>query len=261
MKLVQRANRRGASRRRNQRRSFKLPALPQRALLSVVMVGLLSTAAYGIWHIGDLLAAVPVARVVFSGELRHVEREQLVAKSQPVLAGAGFFSLDLARLQTALETLPWVDRVAVIRRWPNQLEVVVTEQQPVARWGQHALLNHRGEIFRPEHSVEIKALPQLVGPDAASSEVVERYGALATLLAEANLQLVALRVDERGSWNAELVNGVRLQLGSDALLERARRFMQVYRAELEARFEQVAYIDLRYGNGLAVGWKPTVQPG
>lgn len=244
-------------------RSRARPRIPLRALLAVslsaVSIAALVALGYGSWRLAQTVAAVPVARVVFSGELQYVGRDELVAQVQPQLARSGFFTADLEALRDAVEELPWVDSVAIVRHWPDELEMIVSEQQPIARWGDDGLLNHHGEIFRPLQLAHAEQLPQLKGPDAAAAEVVEQYGRLTTLLAGQQLQLIALEVDERGSWVAVLTGGVKLNLGADQVIQRAERFLRVYRAELAGRFEEVSYVDLRYANGLAVGWKAATE--
>ena len=44
--------------------------------------------------------------------------------------GAGFLSVDLDALRAALESIPWVDRARVERRWPNGVRVFITEHVP-----------------------------------------------------------------------------------------------------------------------------------
>jgi cell division protein FtsQ len=65
----------------------------------------------------------------------------------------------------------------------------------------------------------------------------------------------SLGTDERGSWSATLQNGVVLRLGTGDALKKIRRFLKIYQDDLSRQLDQVAYVDLRYSNGLAVGWK------
>jgi cell division protein FtsQ len=48
-------------------------------------------------------------------------------------------------------------------------------------------------------------------------------------------------------------------LGDDDFSERVRRFVRLYQGELGARKEQLARVDLRYDNGLAVGFREPAQ--
>jgi cell division protein FtsQ len=223
-----------------------MPGLAVTLVLALLLAG---------WKLMDYVGSVPVSRVAVTGNLRHLDRQLLVARAQPLLAGAGFMTVDLEAIRAALVELPWVADVSIQRRWPDQLVIAVTEQEAIARWGADGLLNRRGEVFRPQPLGDAKDLPALFGPDGMSSEVVARYAQMRELLAEQQLALASLGTDERGSWSATLQSGVVLRLGTGDVLKKMRRFLRIYHDELSQQFEKVAYIDLRYGNGLAVGWK------
>ena len=221
------------------------------AVAVTLVVGLLLAG----WKMMDHVGSVPVSRVMVTGNLLHLDRQLLVARVQPLLNGAGFMTVDLQGIRAALVELPWVANVSIQRRWPDQLVIAVTEQEAIARWGKDGLLNRRGEVFRPQPLGDIKDLPALYGPDTLSAEVVARYAELRELLAEQNLALASLGTDDRGSWSATLQNGVVLRLGTGDALKKIHRFLRIYREDLSRQIDRVAYIDLRYSNGLAVGWK------
>jgi cell division protein FtsQ len=223
-----------------------MPAVAVLLVLSLVIAG---------WKLLDHVGSVPVSRVVFTGNLKHVDREAMVAKVQPLLAGAGFMTVDIEMIRASLREIPWVASASVARSWPDQLVIAVVEQDPIARWGSDGLLSRSGEVFRPQPLMQLGELPALFGPDAVAKEVVSHYAELSDLLGAQGLKLASLGTDERGSWRAELQGGVVLRLGSGDLLKKMQRFLRIYRGDLAAQFARVAYIDLRYSNGLAVGWK------
>jgi cell division protein FtsQ len=78
-----------------------------------------------------------------------------------------------------------------------------------------------------------------------------------------------LRLDERGAWELSLDNGVALRLGRSKMDERFERFMGTAARVVTARAAEIAYVDLRYANGFAIGWRaakagqqpPVVEPG
>lgn len=223
-----------------------MPVVAVLLVLSLVIAG---------WKLLDHVGSVPVSRVVFTGNLKHVDREAMVAKVQPLLAGAGFMTVDIEAIRASLREIPWVASASVARSWPDQLVIAVVEQDPIARWGSDGLLSRSGEVFRPQPLTHIGELPALFGPDAVAKDVVSHYAELSDLLGTQGLRLESLGTDERGSWRAELQSGVVLRLGSGDLLKKMQRFLRIYRGDLAAQFTRVAYIDLRYSNGLAVGWK------
>ena len=203
----------------------------------------------------EYVGSVPVSRVMVTGNLQHVDRNLLIERVQPLLAGAGFMTVDLQSIRGVVMELPWVAEVAIQRRWPDQLVIAVTEQEAIARWGSDGLLNRRGEVFRPQPLGDMSALPLLFGPDSVAAEVVGRYAELHDLLTVEQLALATLGTDERGSWSATLQNGLVLHLGTGDVLKKLRRFSRVYRSDLSSQVDKIAYIDLRYSNGVAVGWK------
>ncbi len=233
--------------------------LPWRALglqsMPVLAVMLVLGLLIGGWQLLDHVGSVPVSRVAVTGTLRHTDRNLLIERVRPYLHEKGFMTVDLAAIRADLLQLPWVAEVAIQRRWPDQLVIDVIEQEAIARWGKDGLLNRRGEVFRPGSLGDVAELPLLYGPDNLSADVVARYAQMRELLSEHKLQLSDLGSDERGSWSATLQGGVVLRLGTGDILKKMRSFSQVYRAELSGQMGRIAYIDLRYGNGLAVGWK------
>jgi cell division protein FtsQ len=46
-------------------------------------------------------------------------------------------------------------------------------------------------------------------------------------------------------------------LGTNDILTRLRRFVHAYEKQLHMRQKDLAYVDLRYTSGMAIGWKPS----
>ena len=121
---------------------------------------LLYAAAAAVWLTAVIVWSVrvpslPIRQVVASQELRHVRQDELERVLAGRLAG-NFFSVNLQEVQAAVETLPWVRRVEVRRRWPSRLELGIQEHVPVGRWedgvihsGKNELVNSQGEVFMP----------------------------------------------------------------------------------------------------------------
>ncbi len=74
-------------------------------------------------------------------------------------------------------------------------------------------------------------------------------------LAEADLSLQSLSMDERGSWRLVLDGGQEIRLGRRDIDERLYRFFDVVAPALAAQLKGVEYVDLRCTNGFAVGWR------
>jgi cell division protein FtsQ len=86
--------------------------------------------------------------------------------------------------------------------------------------------------------------------------VAARYQLIGNMLAQIELRVSELRLNERRAWQVQLHNGLQLVLGravNDAQLE---KFVAVYQQLLSDRAAQMESVDLRYNNGFAVRWKP-----
>ena len=205
-----------------------------------------------------VLERIPVQRISVTGDLEHTRAEAVQAMVQPALAG-GFLNADLQRIRTELEALPWIYRVSVRRKWPNALEINVSEQLPIARWGADGFLNHEGQVFRSNNSEQWQSLPVLRGPEGAARSLVASYQRLVDTLRPLGLAVQQLSVDERGQVNAQLSGGVQLALGGDDFKERMQRLVTVYHSELAERMTEVQRIDLRYASGVAVAYREPAQ--
>jgi cell division protein FtsQ len=198
--------------------------------------------------------------LVLEGRFQRVTAAQLEATLAPERA-AGFLSVDLENLVQRVEALDWVDDVRIQRRWPDALVVQFTEHLAAARWGESGLLNVRGELFTQHARTAFPELPQLSGPPGSEQRVGALYAAMRGRLIEAGLNLASLSLDERGAWRLELSGGQQIRIGHRNVGQRLERLFEVALPGLGFRFDEVAYIDLRYTNGFAVGWVPGSQLG
>jgi cell division protein FtsQ len=249
-------------RRRNRRRvesrlALKLPDSVKnwrkRARL-VLVPPLVAAALYGAFTGAAALLDQPVRKLVVEGTFQRVTPIQVEAAVADDL-GRGFLSLDLGSLRERVRALDWVDRVNVGREWPDTLIVRVTEHQAAARWGADGLLNVRGELFTEHAQHAFPELPSLAGPKGSEQDVAKRYLAVRGRLAEADLTLERLAMDERGAWSLVLGGGQEIRLGRRDIDERLLRFFDVVAPALAADLPRVLYVDLRYTNGFAVGWR------
>lgn len=242
--------------RRRRREPRQLPAfirLPAWSRMAPVLVVLAIT-------VGMVLAVrfaldQPVERVSISGRFQRVQALDVEKAVRDAVDGAGMVGVDLRQIATAIEQIPWVDRASVARSWPRALTVQVVEQTPVARWGDAGLVNLRGEVFVHDSRHLPPELPQLTGPEGQQAQMTGRYLAASPRLIEAGMRLTRMVLDERGAWELVLDNGVTLRLGREHVDERFERFMQAAARIVAARASEIAYVDLRYASGFAVGWR------
>ncbi|HXC20493.1 MAG TPA: cell division protein FtsQ/DivIB [Steroidobacteraceae bacterium] len=218
----------------------------RRAALLLLLTGALSIL---IWALDR-----PVRVISMDGSFQRVSPGQ-IEKAVATYAHAGFMSANLSDIQRAVEALPWVDHARIARRWPNSLHVAVTEQTAAARWGESGLLNTRGELFVKAAAHVPAELPRLSGPTGSESQVAQRYMSTQGRMLEAGMRIAALRLDERGAWEMDLDSGVTVRLGRRDVDARIERFIHTASQVIAHRMAEISYVDMRYSNGFAIGWR------
>jgi cell division protein FtsQ len=230
---------------------MKLPAIPWAAL--GVVAGLLALLGGGYYASAWLLNR-PIETVRLSGPFQRVSAIQIEALVEPY-ARAGFLDVDLDATRRDLTALPWVATAEVRRRWPGTLEVEVREEKPIACWGERGLLNAAGELFLPDAGHVPAELPRLNGPPGTEAQVTQRYFAVQEQLEHRGMSAVSMTLDERGAWSFQTSTGLQVRLGAKSVDERVARFFQVLDRTLSHMAGEVDYVDMRYPNGFAIGWK------
>lgn len=223
-------------------------------LLALVVVALPLAAVLNGWMTPGRW---PIRQLQVTAEYRHVDEAQIRAV---VVAhtGQGYFDTDPGEVRAALAALPWVDAVEVRKRWPDRLEVRLSEHHAQARWGDERLLSDRGVLFAVPDAAAMQDLPRLAGPDDRSMEVVEFHEKAGRLLRAGGLDVVGARLSPRGSWSLQLADGASVVVGREAEPElRLERLVRVLPQVLGDGSRRLARIDLRYTNGFAVRWDDT----
>lgn len=219
----------------------------------------LSTVALARWV--SRLPMFDIVGITVTGDVTHNSVLNLRANVAPRLGGT-FFTVDLARVRTAFESVPWVRKAVVQRDFPNRLLVKLQEHQAVAYWGSEGelrLINHFGEVFEANvGEVEQDMLPRLSGPEGQSAEVLLMLQTLAPLFETMEMQIEQLELSGRGSWRASLAHGGVVELGRGTAAEltvRVQRFLKTL-TQVTSRYGRranaVESADLRHENGYAL---------
>ena len=220
------------------------------------------------WALAVALVALPVVAVVqgwigaerwplrtlrINDNLQQVD-PAVVREAVLPYARQGFFAVRLDEARAAVARLPWVEQAEVSKRWPDVLEVRVSEHRPYARWGDERLLSQQGRVF-PAADVDVpQGLPLLHGPDGRVEDVVELYQEASSLFAPAGYGVRALLLDNRGSWAMVLSNGTEVVIGSHQARIRMARFARLLPQLLQQKQLPLSRADLRYTNGFALTW-------
>lgn len=203
-------------------------------------------------------ARLPLKTIRITGELEHLDRARLQQLVADAIDG-GFFAVDMAKLRTAAEQLAWVDSVSIRRVWPQTLVMDVTEQVPVARWGDKALVNGSGEVFTPEAGELPNGLPRFQAADDNASLLVGFYQRAGERLAAIGVHIKALTLRGRHDWRLDLDNGMTVLLSQTDADQSLKEFIDALPIMRDPQGRRPQRIDMRYENGFAVRWAPAAE--
>ena len=233
--------------------SGRKKSLPWRQVLILILITFSMGGVLWLWP--QLINRVnqPIAHVEVHAGFESLQRGKVEDELKAFLVNR-FFHLDLEAMQDALVAMPWVRKVSIRRRWPDLLEVTLLEHEAVARWKQDQLITGEGVVFKPDSVSRFDQLPLLSGPDDEALEVMQQYLAISQLLRPMGLSVTELSLGSADSWRFR-VDHVEVHVGRDRRMERLQRFVRLYHARLDGRWNEVERVDLRYLNGAAVAWQ------
>jgi len=202
---------------------------------------------------------VPVAVIGVDGELKRITAQE-VESTVAANLGGGFLSLDLDAICLALEEHPWVATASARRKWPDEVVISIEEETPIARWGNSSFLNNKGMILAIGKVELPESLPLLYGPEGLERRVMQQYRNFSQVLQGTGLVVSEFRLAPRGTWEVKFAQGLELTVGKEPVADKLQRFLLVWNRALRERADDIAQIDIRYGNGVAVNWKEHVEP-
>jgi cell division protein FtsQ len=239
--------------------------LTRLGLLAGVLIGLLIIAFIS-WYSGwpqrqyetfkkDFLTLTKKAQF----EVKDVTAEGLrlstkdeVYDALGVKRGTPILSVDLEEAAARLSKLPWVDSVAIERRMPDTIAVVLTERMPVARW-QHneklAVIDSKGRILPTAKPENFPSLPMLVGTGADRAA----YSFLSLLKAYPDIRekmISAVQVSER-RWDLHFPPKITVRLPEDGV-DNALHRLSVLMAQEKILDRAIVAVDLRIEDRLVL---------
>ena len=218
--------------------------------LAVGLVALPVVAVLNGWIAGDRW---PMRRLAVTGEFRQVDEAAVRVAVLPHVQ-RGFFAVDLDGVRDDVAALPWVERVEVRKRWPDRLEVHLSEHTPVARWADGRMLSEDGLLFAAAPGAGA-GLPLFDGPEARVGELMSFHSLARPLFLPLGLQVEQVRLSARGSWELVLDDGTRIEAGRGDPQARLARFARMFPQLRRDPSRRVARADLRYTNGFAIVWE------
>ena len=193
----------------------------------------------------------PAIHVIVWGPFRQISTQSFAASVRPYLQQA---HPTLQGLQyTLLAKLPWLDHIALTKKWPDVYTLHFTEKKPIAIW-HHKMINAQDTLLPTTHQPLI--LPRLFGQKKDLPTMLTELATFQTLLTPLKWRISSLRLIQ-GDWQMTLAQGPVIFLGHEAMLIRLTRLMQVYPQLLQAAHKKtIQSIALQYPHGLAVAYQP-----
>lgn len=244
--MMKKPHNRQAEPREHQREASRAAVL----LVSLAVCGMLIGIGHLVWRLADP-ASLPIRKVAVEGNFRHLTpgHVQSVVSSA---VDAGFWGIDVGAIREKLLDEPWLHDASVRRVWPDTLRVSIEEQEPVAYWGEHALLNSEGDIFAPDRETMPTNLAILNGPVGTEVEVLGRYRSIKMQFAKCGLKVSRVDLSERRAWTIAIEGGTRVVVGRRSIEERLARFERGFELALKPHWENIGVVDMRYTNGFSI---------
>jgi cell division protein FtsQ len=218
-------------------------------LLAAILYGL--TAGGQVGRVGDsllVLAGFGIDDVKIAG---HRETSELAVLEKLELGGS-LIGFDVGAAQERVSDLPWVERAAVRKFYPNALVVEIVERRPFALWqrdGEVFLVDRGGTEIVPLEDGRFAGLPLLVG-EGANDRVADFVG---TIQAEpevaARMRAAVLVAGRR--WDLHLDNPVTVKL-PERNLRGALAQLAKLDAERRLLARDVIVVDLRLPDRITV---------
>ncbi len=191
-----------------------------------------------------------IAAISLAGP-KEVSREEILTTAG-VTGRASLLFLDADAARTRLLANPWIAAAAVLKLYPDRLQITITERQAFALWqkdGRVSVIAADGTVLEPFVEDRYRGLPLVVGRGAERQAkdflaIVDHYPDIRSMLRASVL------VAER-RWNLLLNNGVDVRLPEGNVEQALDRLITLDRQKKLLSRDIVA-VDLRLSDRVSV---------
>src|SRR3984885_7552397 len=163
-----------------------------------------------------------IAAISLTGS-KEVSREEILTTAG-VTGHASLLFLDADAARAKLMSNPWIGDAAVLKLYPDRLQITVTERQAFALWqkdGRVSVIAPDGTVLEPFVEGRYVGLPLVVG-DGAQKQAKDFVAIIGRYPDIRSMVRASILVAER-RWNLRLINGIDVRLPEtdvDAALHR-----------------------------------------
>ncbi|GGD92283.1 cell division protein FtsQ [Aureimonas endophytica] len=235
--------------------------LPNFATLATVVLG--STTLYGMSIGGHATGAIDsvaqplgfsIDKVDVAGNTETSEIDVLQALWST--GAQSLPALDVEAARRTLEAMPWIDKAAVAKTYPDRVSISLVEKKPFALWqkgGELAVIDRQGRDIMPYLANRFQSLPFVVGPgaDVAAAQLLDGLEKVPELRARVKAYI---RVGDR-RWDLRLDNGVTVRLPEEGAVEAAADVVRMDK-EMGLLSRDIAVVDMRIADRVTVRLTP-----
>ena len=191
-----------------------------------------------------------IAAISLSGE-KEVSREEILTTAG-VTGRASLLFLDADAARKQLLANPWIADAAVLKLYPNRLQITITERHAFALWqkdGRVSVIAADGTVLEPFVEKRYVGLPLVVGRDAQRQAkdflaIIDRYPQV-----RAALRASILVADRR--WDLRLTNGINVRLPETDVEAALQRLVALDR-DKKLLSRDITAVDLRLPDRVTV---------
>jgi len=191
-----------------------------------------------------------IAAISLTGS-KQISREEILTTAG-VTGHASLLFLDADAARTRLLANPWIADAAVLKLYPDCLQIMITERQAFALWqkdGRVSVVADDGTILEPFVEDRYIGLPLVVGRGAQRQAkdflaVIERYPEVRAAVR------AAILVAER-RWNLRLKNGIDVRLPETNVEQALERLVALDR-DKKLLSRDIVAVDLRLSDRVTV---------
>ncbi len=199
-------------------------------------------------------AGFRIASLALTGNV-HVSREEVLAVAG-VTGRTSLLFLDVEATRERLKTSPWIGDATVLKLFPGELQIRITEREAFALWqkdGRVAVIADDGTVLEPYITPGLVKLPLVVGRGAEKR--AKAFLALLDRYPEIRDQVRASILVGDRRWNLRLRNGLDVRLPEAEVTAALERLVALDReAKLISR--DITAIDLRLPDRVTVRLSP-----
>ncbi len=191
-----------------------------------------------------------IAAISLSGQ-KEISREEILTTAG-VTGRASLLFLDADAARVRLMANPWIADAAVLKLYPDRLQISITERQAFALWqkdGRVSVIAADGTVLEPFVEDRYLSLPLVVGKGAERQAkdfltIVDRYPDIRSKMR------ASILVAER-RWNLRLTNGIDVRLPETDVQGALDRLVELDR-DKKLLSRDITIVDLRLPDRVTV---------